>query len=237
MIAIPAVDLRDGACVQLEGGSYAAERVRVDDPVGVASRWMALGFSRLHVVDLDAATGRGSNDAVIREILRTVSGELQVGGGVRSEERVTELLNDGASTVVVGTRALEDQEWLIDLAAAHPGTIVVAADVRARSVVTRGWTKTTRINVISWVEEISELPLAGILVTAVHKEGLLQGTDLALMEDVVTATSLRVYASGGVASRRDLDELADRGVAGAIVGMALYTGVLDPRLLAEEYGE
>jgi phosphoribosylformimino-5-aminoimidazole carboxamide ribotide isomerase len=104
-------------------------------------------------------------------------------------------------------------------------------------VVTRGWTKTTRRNVLTWVEEISGLALAGILVTAVHKEGLLQGTDLALMEDVVEATSLPVYASGGVASRRDLDELADRGVAGAIIGMALYTGVLEPRLLAEEYAE
>lgn len=237
MIAIPAVDLRDGACVQLVGGSYAAERVRLEDPVSVAARWVSMGFSRLHVVDLDAATGRGTNDVIVREILRSAAADVQVGGGIRTHERADELLTAGAHTVVIGTRALEDHEWLTELVAAYPDSIVVAADVRGRSIVTRGWTKTTRSNVVTWIEEISELPLAGILVTAVHKEGLLQGTDLALMEDVVEATSLPVYASGGVASRRDLDELADRGVAGAIVGMALYTGLLEPRLLAEEYSE
>ncbi len=237
MIAIPAVDLRDGACVQLVGGSYADERVRLDDPAGVARQWAQAGFPRLHVVDLDAATGRGNNDAVIRELLREWSGVIQVGGGVRTTGRVEELLRDGADHVVVGTRAIEEPSWLEDMAREFPGALIVAADVRERVVVTRGWQKTTQRDVISLVEELSELPLGGILVTAIHREGLVQGTDLRLMEDVADASSVPVIASGGVSSRRDLEDLGERGVAGAVIGMALYTGALDPRLIAEEFCE
>jgi phosphoribosylformimino-5-aminoimidazole carboxamide ribotide isomerase len=237
MIAIPAVDLRDGACVQLVGGSYTDERVRLDDPVGVARQWAQDGFARLHVVDLDAATGRGNNDAVIREIMREWSGVVQIGGGVRSTERIEELLRDGADHVVVGTRAIEEPSWLEDIAREFPGVIIVAADVRERMVVTRGWQNTTSRDIISLVEEYSELPLGGILVTAVHKEGLVQGTDLRLFEDVADASVAPVIASGGVSSRRDLEDLGEAGVAGAVIGMALYTGALDSRLIAEEFCE
>jgi phosphoribosylformimino-5-aminoimidazole carboxamide ribotide isomerase len=237
MIAIPAVDLREGACVQLVGGSYTAERVRVEDPVRVAVEWARLGFRRLHVVDLDAATGRGSNEQVVRDLLQETDAAVQVGGGIRSEDRVAELVRDGVRAVILGTRAIDDVRWLGDMAAAHPGRIIVAADVRDRFVVTHGWTRRTRRDVLSYVHEISGFDLAGILVTAVHKEGLLQGTDLDLMRDVADESPVPVLASGGIASRRDLDALADCGVAAAIVGMALYTGALDPRLLAEEYHE
>ncbi len=191
MIVIPAVDLRDGACVQLVGGEYDAERVRLDDPLGVAREWGRVGFRRLHVVDLDAATERGSNAGVVDEILRHGGIDtVQVGGGVRDDDAVERLLGAGASHVVVGTRALEDPEWLAELAAHYPGDIIVAADVRERRVVTRGWTRTLPRNVIDLVEELAPLPLGGLLVTAVHREGQMQGTDLPLMEDVVEAATV-----------------------------------------------
>jgi phosphoribosylformimino-5-aminoimidazole carboxamide ribotide isomerase len=237
VIAIPAVDLRDGACVQLVGGSYADQRVRLDEPVKVAAEWVRFGFRRLHVVDLDAATGRGSNDSVVQDILRDVDAHTQVGGGVRTTERLTDLIRDGADGVVVGTRAIEDTAWLAEMAAIWPQRIVVAADVRDRRIVTHGWTQSQRRDVVAFVDEISHVDLAGILVTAVHKEGLLQGTDLALMRDVARVAAVPVLAAGGIASRSDLDALSDCGVAAAIVGMALYTGAIDPRLLAEEYQE
>jgi phosphoribosylformimino-5-aminoimidazole carboxamide ribotide isomerase len=237
MIAIPAIDLRDGACVQLVGGAYDAERVRLDDPVAVARDWVRAGFQQLHVVDLDAATGRGSNAAVVEELLRELPLPVQVGGGVRSAERVETLLEQGAARVVVGTRALEEPEWLADLARDFPGVLVVAADVRGRQVTTRGWSRTLKRDVVHTVEELTELPLAAVMVTAVHKEGQMQGPDYFLMEDVVEASRLPVYASGGVAGLRDLRELAERGVAAAILGMALYTGALDPRVAAEEFAE
>ena len=236
MIVIPAVDLRDGACVQLVGGDYARERVRLDDPVWVGRSWAQQGFRRLHVVDLDAATGQGENRALIRDLLGIGELEVQVGGGVRSIERIQELLDEGASRVVLGTRALEEPEWLIEAAGLFPGELIVAADVRDRRIVTRGWARTLPRHVLDVVGELDDLPLAGIMVTAVHKEGRLAGPDLALMEDITEASSHPVLASGGIASAADLRALEHRGAAGAIVGMALYTGALEPRAIAQEFG-
>lgn len=237
MIAIPAVDLRDGACVQLVGGSYDAERVRLENPAEVARDWAYMGFARLHVVDLDAALRRGNNDAVIREVLRDGAPDVQVGGGVRDEARIEALLDEGAMRVIVGTRALEEPLWLAEMAERFPGQLVVAADVKERFVVTRGWENTLPVRIERMVEELSELPLAAIMVTAVHKEGLMGGADQALMEEVVErAGTVQVYASGGIASIHDLDDLAEIGVAAAILGMALYTGTLEARVVAELFG-
>lgn len=237
MIVLPAVDLREGACVQLVGGAYAEERVRLDDPLAAAREWARLGFRRLHVVDLDAATGRGSNAGVVEELVRHAGFDaVQVGGGVRDGDAVERVLALGAAAAVVGTRGVEDPDWLAETAARYPGSLVLAADVRERLVVTRGWARTTRRRVTDLVEELAGVPLAGILVTAVHKEGQMQGVDRRLIEDVVEAAEVPVLASGGVGSAEDLRALADCGAAGAVVGMALYTGALDARAVAEEFG-
>jgi phosphoribosylformimino-5-aminoimidazole carboxamide ribotide isomerase len=237
MIAIPAIDLREGACVQLVGGSYATERVRLNNPIAVAREWEYLGFARLHLIDLDAATQRGSNARQIREILDERSADVQVGGGLRSAEQVRDVLADGACYAIVGTRALEDLEWLAEVAREHPGEIILAADVKERRIVTQGWQKTLSRTILDIVEEVGDLPLAALLVTAVHKEGQMLGVDLPLMEDVVEESPFPVFAAGGVSGMGDLWALADRGVAGAIIGMALYTGALDARVVAEEFAE
>lgn len=237
MIAIPAVDLRDGVVVQLVGGSYQQERVRLDNPIEVARSWERYGFTRLHVVDLDAATERGSNLAIVRNLLFDLGVPIQVGGGVRTGSAVEELLEAGAAQVVVGTRAIEEPEWLSELASRHPGEIIVACDVRERRVTTRGWSRTMPIDILDVVETLSSLPLGGLLVTAVHREGQMQGTDLPLMEDVVEASNFPVFASGGVATMQDLRALEHRGLAGVVIGMALYTGALDPVVVAGEFGE
>jgi phosphoribosylformimino-5-aminoimidazole carboxamide ribotide isomerase len=237
MIAIPAVDLRGGACVQLVGGSYEAERVRLGDPVGVARSWEQYGFAHLHVVDLDAATGRGSNLELVRTILAQTELDVQVGGGVRDGDAIERLLADGAQRVVVGTKAIEDQDWLDEITHRFPGEVMVATDVRQRRVVTHGWERTHARNVIDVLEDLNAFPLAGVLVTAVHREGQMQGTDLALMEDAVEASRFPVYASGGVSNVNDLRALAARGVAATVIGMALYTGALDARQVAEEFAE
>jgi phosphoribosylformimino-5-aminoimidazole carboxamide ribotide isomerase len=237
VIAIPAVDLRDGACVQLVGGSYKEERIRLENPVEVARSWERYGFNRLHVVDLDAATERGSNIGVVRVLLTEAGVPVQVGGGVRSGEAVEELLEAGAAQVIVGTRAIEDAEWIAGLASRHPGEIIVACDVRERRVTTRGWSRTMPVDILDVVEELNGLPLGGLLVTAVHREGQMQGTDLPLMEDVAEASNFPVFASGGVASMQDLRALEHRGMAGVVIGMALYTGALDPVVVAGEFGE
>lgn len=235
MIAIPAVDLREGACVQLVGGEVAQERVRLDDPVGVAREWARLGFARLHVVDLDAALGRGSNRPIVRDLLRAQLAEVQVGGGLRTTESVDDTLDDGARYAIVGTRALEDLDWLAEVAEQRPGEIILAADVRERRITTQGWQRTLPRSIIDLVEEINPLPLAALLVTAVHREGQLQGTDLPLMEDVVEAADFPVLAAGGIGGVGDLHALQDRGLAGAVIGMALYTGAIDPRAIVDEF--
>jgi len=237
MLAIPAIDLRDGHCVQLVGGDYAKEAVRLDDPLFVAQRWVAAGFSRLHVVDLDAATGRGTNRELVREVILRAGVPTQVGGGVRDAEAVDALLEDGADCVVVGTRGVEDPEWLAEQADRVPGRLVLAADVRRRRVVTRGWAKETKRDILDLVRDLEALPLAGLLVTSVQNEGRMQGTDLALMADVADVSPWPVTASGGIGSLEDLRALDDRGVSAVVLGMALYTDALDPRVVAEEFAE
>jgi phosphoribosylformimino-5-aminoimidazole carboxamide ribotide isomerase len=236
MMAIPAIDIRGGACVQLVGGRYDAERVRLDDPVAVAQHWSRAGFRALHVVDLDAATERCPNTSVVSQIIGSTRVPTQVGGGLRTNETVSDALGFGAARVIVGTRAITDETWLATLAAEYPDRIILAADVRDRRVVVRGWQETIELDVIDVVRRVQDLPIAGLLVTAVHKEGLMQGPDLDLINDVVGASRLPVYASGGIASMRDLREIQLRGAAAAVLGMALYTNVLDPRAVAEEFG-
>ena len=237
MIAIPAIDIREGACVQLVGGSYDAEQIRLDDAPAAAHKWEYSGFRRVHIVDLDAATRRGSNVESIRELLRVTSMEAQVGGGVRSEARIEALFADGARRIVLGTRAIESLNWLTDMAEAFPGTLIVAADVRDRHVVTHGWSSVSDRYILDLIADLNTLALAGIMVTAVHREGLMQGTDLRLMEEAVEESLHPVCASGGIGTLGDLRALEDRGVASVVIGMALYTGALDPAAVAEEFAE
>ena len=237
MLAIPALDLRDGHVVQLIGGDYAHESIRLERPRDVAREWSNHGFHRLHIVDLDAATARGSNRQVVRDLLADSVCPMQVGGGIRTDDDIRALVDDGADWVIVGTRALEEPAWLEETAAAFPGRLIVAADVRERNVVTRGWSRQLRRTILDVVDDINGLPLGGLLVTAVHREGLLQGTDLPLMEDVAEASAWPVYASGGIATMADLRALDERGIAGVVIGMALYTGTLDPRIVAEEFAQ
>lgn len=236
MIAIPAIDLREGACVQLVGGSYDAERVRVNDPLDALKQWRGFGFKTFHVVDLDAALGKGSNlDAIARLLSHEPGLTFTVGGGVRNTARVEAVLASGASFAVAGTRAIEDTAWLTEVAGRFPGQMVVAADVKGREVVTRGWTAGTTRDVRDVLATLDPLPLGGLLVTAVHKEGQMSGVDLPLVQEVVRSTRHRVYASGGVTTLEDLRALADAGVHGAVIGMALYTGKLDAAAVAREF--
>lgn len=223
--------------MQLVGGDYGNEAVRLDDPAEVARRWAAAGFPKLHIVDLDAATGRGRNRELIRDLLFQSTVPAQVGGGVRDEDAIDALLDDGAEQVVIGTRGVEDVRWLEEQADRVPGRLILAADVRGRRVMTRGWTKETPRDVLDLIQELRDLPLAGLLVTAVQQEGKMQGTDLALMADVKDVSPWPVIASGGVGSMNDLRALEDRGVDAVVLGMALYTDALDARVVAEEFGE
>jgi len=236
MIAYAAIDLRCGRVVQLVGGRPEAERISLPDPGAVARQWVEAGFAALHVVDLDAALGAGDNAAAIAAIL-AAAGDLpvQVGGGVRTTEHAETLLANGAMRVVVGTRAVEDPAWLEQLAARFPDRIVVAADVRGDDVVVRGWTVATEHSAAEFLAGLASIPLAAALVTDVAREGRMCGVDVARFAALARATTHPLIASGGIAAAADLDALAGAGAAGAVLGMALYTGALDARAIAEVY--
>lgn len=236
MIALPAVDLRGGRCVQLVGGRPDDERVSLPDPVEVARRWWDAGFGALHVVDLDAALGDGHNRELVARLCSATAADVQVGGGLRDDAAVGAVLDAGAARAIVGTRAVEDQPWLDALAARHPGRVVVAADVRDGRVLRRGWTESGGPEVQAFLTGLAGLPLAGVLCTDVGREGRMEGIDRPVLAAVIAASSHPVQASGGIASTRDLEVLEGLGAAGAVLGMALYTGTLDPSGVAERWG-
>lgn len=225
-----AIDLRGGAAVQLVGGDPVAERVRLPDPAAVARHWLAAGFRRLHVVDLDAALGAGENGEAIEAVAREAAGRavLQVGGGIRDDTAVRRAFERGADRVVLGTRAVEDRRWLEAVAAARPGRVVVAADVRGGVVLSRGWTVATGRDASAFLPALDPLPLAGVLVTDVAREGREQGVDAGLFGRLRAATRHPILAAGGVTDAADVAALAAAGAAGAVLGTALYTGRIDP---------
>lgn len=232
MILYPAIDLLDGAAVQLEGGDVRSLRFRVTDVIGLARRFATEGFSRLHVVDLDGALGTGRNRDRLVEL---VSGPLpiQVGGGLRTTADVDALLDLGAERVIVGTRAVVEPDWLRRVARRHPGRVVLAADTDGRRVLVRGWTETAPLLLDDLLDRAATLPLAGVLVTDVPREGRLRGARHRFFRRLASRTAHPLLAAGGITTREDLAALRAGGVAGAVLGMSLYSGRLAAAALRE----
>jgi phosphoribosylformimino-5-aminoimidazole carboxamide ribotide isomerase len=236
VIVFAAVDLQEGEVVQLVGGRAENTRVRWPDPVAVAQKWEKAGFAALHVVDLDAARGTGSNFDWVKQIIESVMIPVQVGGGVRDSERAHELIAAGAARVISGTRALEDPAWLEDVATELPQRVVVATDVKNGTVLTRGWTQETPLQLAEAVTRLNDLPLAAVLITDVGREGQLTGVDEAMFQSAIALCRHPVYAAGGIAGPSDLAVLRRAGAGGAVLGMSLYTGAIDPTQLQGETG-
>jgi phosphoribosylformimino-5-aminoimidazole carboxamide ribotide isomerase len=235
MIAYAAVDVHAGHVVQLVGGDTGDARVVLDDPTHVAMYWQTQGFPALHVVDLDAALGTGENRELITAALKAVDIPVQIGGGIRSEDDVAYWIEAGASQVIIGTRALEDRGWLRNVAARNAGKVIVAADVRDGFVVTHGWQVKSPIPVAEYVQELNEIALGGVLVTDVNREGRLLGADADMFRGLARLCDHPLIASGGIRGNEDLGALADAKVAGAILGMALYTDAIDIGRVRELY--
>jgi phosphoribosylformimino-5-aminoimidazole carboxamide ribotide isomerase len=235
-VAVPAVDLRDGRCVQLVGGRPDRQRVSIPDPVSVARGWRERGFRVLHVVDLDAALGLGDQLETVARIAERAPGELQVGGGIRDDARARAVLEAGADRIIVGTRAVDDRDWLAALAERHPGRVMVAADVRDGRVLRKGWTEASALGILDFLADLRSLPLAGVLSTDVAREGRVEGIDRREVQEAIEASFHPIWISGGVSAPEELRFLAERGAAGAVLGMALYTGALNVDRVAEEFG-
>lgn len=222
--------------MQWVGGRPEDERISLPDPVAVARDWWGKGFGTLHVVDLDAALGHGDNHALVEALCTATPATVQVGGGLRDEAAVERVLAAGADRAVVGTRAVDDPDWLAALAARFPGRVMVAADIRDGLVLRKGWTEASALGILDFVAGLASLPLAGILCTDVAREGKVQGIDLDGASAIIEASVHPLWISGGVSTMKDLTNLNAAGAAGAVLGMALYTGALDAAAVALEYG-
>jgi len=236
MIAVPAIDLKGGRCVQLVGGRPEEERVSLPDPLAVARQWHAMGFSMLHLVDLDAALATGDNLSMLRTLVAATPARTQVGGGIRDDARADALLEAGANHVVVGTRALEDPNWLFALVRRLPGRVMVAADTRDGFVLTKGWTERSQLTISDFMDRLHGLPLGGILTTDVAQEGRLHGMNREAVARTLRWSTHPVWISGGVTTEDDLAWLEDQGAEGAVLGMALYTGTLSAPSVAARWG-
>lgn len=222
MRILPAIDLLAGNVVTLVEGRPGTETTSLPNPLEVAARWIREGAEWLHVVDLDAAFGRGDHRLAIQRILETRQAHVQVAGGLRSSEQIRWYLERGAERVVVGTRGIEDPSWLAEAASTYPDRLVLAVDARKGRIVTRGWTHETGLDVVQFLRRAARLPLAGILFTSVDVEGHLRGIDHDAIVQVLNAASQPLTVAGGVTSYDDLRFLRGLGVEAVVLGAALY---------------
>jgi phosphoribosylformimino-5-aminoimidazole carboxamide ribotide isomerase len=223
---LPAIDLRHGRVVRLSQGEAARETVYGDDPVAVAQRFVAEGARWVHVVDLDRAFGEGDNSGLVGRVIAAVVGRarVQVGGGLRTLDRIEQAIGLGASRVVIGTAAVREPELLTQaLALAGTERIAVGIDARNGIIAIRGWRETAGEPARAVAERVVEQGVRTLVYTDVARDGMLQGPDLdgAL---ALQALGAKVIASGGIASLDDLRGIREAGLAGAIVGRAIYEG-------------
>lgn len=234
MLIYPAIDILNGRCVRLVQGDYSRETVFSDDPVSVARRWVEQGADRLHLVDLDGArAGRPVNGPVIRRIVEAVPVPCQLGGGVRSEGDLGEVLAWGVRWAVLGTKALQDPAWVRSAAGQHPGRIVLGLDARDGRVATNGWLNTSAVKAADLANQVQDAPLFAVVYTDIARDGMMAGPNTDALAEMRAATRLPVIASGGVSSLEQVRRLAEAGTFGCIVGRALYDGAFSlPEALA-----
>ncbi len=230
MEVIPAIDLKDGRCVRLLQGDFDKETLFSTDPAAVARRWQEAGAPRIHVVDLQgAASGRPRNTEAVASILDSVDIPIQLGGGVRDMVTLELWLSRGVQRVVLGTSAVEDPDFLIEACSRFGDSVITGIDARNGKVAASGWTRTTDVEAISFVEWVGEVGARRIIYTDIATDGMLSGPNLGSVRQVMSHTRLPVIASGGVTTIDHLISLSAMGVEGAIIGRALYTGDLDLR--------
>jgi phosphoribosyl isomerase A len=222
---LPAVDVSAGRAVQLVQGVAGSERA-FGDPVKAALRWQQAGARWVHLVDLDAAFGRGNNRALLAKVVGALDIDVELSGGVRDDVSLAAALASGCRRVNIGTAALEDPDWCARAIAEHGDQVAVGLDVRGTKLAARGWTREGG-DLYDVLARLDAAGCARYVVTDVKKDGMLQGPNLDLLRDVCGRTTAPVIASGGISTIDDLvaiSALVDEGVEGAIIGTALYTG-------------
>jgi len=228
MILFPAIDIKDNKCVRLTQGKFDQINVYSGDPVEMAKKWQDMGAEYLHVVDLDGAKNEGfQNRKSIEKIARSMKIPMQTGGGVRSEERIKNLLEIGVERVIVGTMAIEQQELLTQLAEIYKEHQAVSIDALNGKVATRGWQNVGNVDSIDICKFLESIGIQTLVYTDISKDGMLQGPNFSVYEELSRKTGINIIASGGVTTLEDIQQLNNMNMYGAIIGKALYDNRLD----------
>lgn len=226
MKLIPAIDLMDGKCVRLIKGDFNKSKQFSNNPAIQAKSWEDQGATSIHIVDLDAArSGKVSNDKSIISIREATNLPIQIGGGIRSEERIKELFSFGIDRVIIGTSAIENRKLVNEITSKFPGKIIIGIDSKLGKVSTRGWLKQSDVYALDLIKDLSSLNISSFIVTDIDTDGTLDGPNLAFIQEVLKQTNRPVIASGGIGSLSDLTALTkfeSFGLEGVIVGKALY---------------
>jgi phosphoribosylformimino-5-aminoimidazole carboxamide ribotide isomerase len=232
VILYPAIDLKDGVCVRLRRGIMEDATVYNDDPAAQAVHFKSLGFSWLHIVDLNGAfAGRPVNADAVTAILGATDLPVQLGGGIRDLQTIERWMDHGVARVVLGTVALRDPELVRTAARAFPGRVAVGIDAKGGKVAVEGWAEVSEMTATDLAKSFEDDGVAAIIHTDIDRDGVLEGVNVAATLAVANAVSIPVIASGGVATVADITALKTheaQGIAGAIIGRALYEGALEP---------
>ncbi|MBF0458049.1 MAG: 1-(5-phosphoribosyl)-5-[(5-phosphoribosylamino)methylideneamino]imidazole-4-carboxamide isomerase [Nitrospirae bacterium] len=228
MLIIPAIDLKDGACVRLLQGRKEDVTKYSGDPAETARRWVREGAELIHIVDLDGAfTGEQKNIESIKNIRKTVDCRLEVGGGIRDLKRIELLASIGIDKIIIGTIAIKDPALLREACLKYPNKIVVGIDAKKGLVAIRGWEEVTEIMASVLAKEVEEAGASGIIYTDIAKDGMLMGPNVEATEEIANLVGIPVTASGGVASLKDIANLMKiKGLYGIITGKAVYSGAI-----------
>jgi len=228
MIIYPAIDLSQGACVRLRQGDFNRATIFDRDPIARAQAFWREGASWLHIVDLDAArTGEARNIERIKEIKTKVPVRIQVGGGLRDQKRIETMLMTGVDRVIVGTYATRAFDELIELNRLYPNRIVVSIDSKDGYVTDHGWQNVSRIRTLDLCERLNSHGIERVIMTDIAKDGMMEGPNFKLYQDVMNKTNLKIIASGGISSMEDIEQLSKHQLDGAIIGRAIYEGKID----------
>lgn len=229
MIIIPAIDLKDGCVVRLVQGNFNDKKVYSKNPVKIARHWVRQGAEMLHVVDLDgASTGIPANLEAVKEIVKDSLIPVQFGGGVRQIETIKILLDSGVFRVILGTKAAQDRKFLLKALKEFGDKVIVSIDAREQKVLIKGWLESSdSLNVLGFARDLQEIGFSQLIYTDISKDGTLKGPNIKGIKDLLKETSMKVISSGGISTLEDITRLKlleKEGVAGIIVGKALYEG-------------
>lgn len=233
MIVIPAIDIMGGKVVRLRQGKFQEVTVYSENPFSVAEQWITHGAKYMHIVDLDgAASGQIKNFSIIGNIVENIKAEIQVGGGIRDIDTIQSLISIGVSKVVLGTRAIEDRNFLSKALEIWPENIIVSIDASHGKLAKEGWTSISTINATDFAKELQELGVRRIIYTDIARDGTLVGPNVAGIKSMLEATQIPIIASGGISNIEDLKEIKELekfGLIGVIIGKAIYERSLSLR--------